>query len=310
MENIIKAEDLTNSEIVKFNITDAFLTELKAKFLPLKIIDVNDQAGYDKMKEAKKLVQSKRTEVEKKRKELKEDYFRTGQAIDKEAKRITTIIVEVESYLDCELKTIDDEKARLKLEKENLERLPIRKMTLAEMGMELPDSQILSMNIMAWSVYVMNEKERIMMEQKAKLDAQQAEFNKKQADIDLQNKIEEAKRQAVIDADNKFRRELREIKERQDAREFKMKADQEAKDRKAKEDQQAKEKQELADRIKAERKAQRAPDKVKLMEFANAIEKLARPSLKSEEAYELLSNVNDLLKKVVAYINKNIQDLD
>ena len=280
MENLTVTQDLTSSEIAKFNVTNLFLLELKEKFLPLKINGIDDDAGYSQVKEAKKFVQSKRTEVEKKRKELKDDYLRTGQAIDKEAKRITTEIVIVESHLDSELKTVDDKKATLKLEKENLERLPIRKMTLAEIGMELPDSEILSMDATSWSIFIMNEKERIMMEQKAKLDAQQIELDKKQAVIDLQNRIDAEKRQAVIDTENRIKADI-----------------------------EAKEKQEQADKIKAEKKAQRAPDKVKLQELANKIADMDYPDLKSEDAQMILNNVDGLLNKVVTYINNNIQNL-
>jgi hypothetical protein len=69
----------------------------------------------------------------------------------------------------------------------------------------------------------------------------------------------------------------------------------------------AKEKKELeeAKRIKAEEaKAKRAPDKVKMLKLAEAIDAIQTPAVESEECMEIILNARALLTKVSTYIRE------
>ena len=111
---IVEAKDITveeviSTEIKKFNLADAKIAELKEQFKDLKISGVEDKDGYKAVSEAIKIVRTYRTGVEKVRKQIKEDYLKTGRAIDEEAKRLTASLEEIENPLKDKKQEIDDE---------------------------------------------------------------------------------------------------------------------------------------------------------------------------------------------------------
>lgn len=105
----ITVEDVISTEIKKFNLADAKIAELKEQFKDLKISGVEDKDGYKAVSEAIKIVRTYRTGVEKIRKQIKEDYLKTGRAIDEEAKRLTALLEEIENPLKDKKQEIDDE---------------------------------------------------------------------------------------------------------------------------------------------------------------------------------------------------------
>lgn len=125
-------ENFIATELQKFNVTDAAIAEMKDSFMPLKINGIDDKEGYKKVKEARIIVKNKRIEVEKRRKELKEDSLKYGRAVDAEAKRITGLLVPIEYYLQHQEDVIEQEKDRIRMEK--LNRIRERINALAEYG--------------------------------------------------------------------------------------------------------------------------------------------------------------------------------
>ena len=105
----ITVEDVISTEIKKFNLADAKIAELNEQFKDLKISGVEDKDGYKAVSEAIKIVRTYRTGVEKVRKQIKEDYLKTGRAIDEEAKRLTASLEEIENPLKDKKQEIDDE---------------------------------------------------------------------------------------------------------------------------------------------------------------------------------------------------------
>ena len=105
----ITVEDVISTEIKKFNLADAKIAELKEQFKDLEISGVEDKDGYKAVSEAIKIVRTYRTGVEKVRKQIKEDYLKTGRAIDEEAKRLTASLEEIENHLKDKKQEIDDE---------------------------------------------------------------------------------------------------------------------------------------------------------------------------------------------------------
>lgn len=73
-------------------------------------IVVTDESQTDLMKQAREgrlLLKGKRVEIEKRRKELKEQSLREGQAIDAVAKQLKSIIEPIEDYLDKQERFIE-----------------------------------------------------------------------------------------------------------------------------------------------------------------------------------------------------------
>ena len=105
----VTVEEVISTEIKKFNLADAKIAELKETFKHLEISGVEDKDGYKAVSEAIKIVRTYRTGVEKVRKQIKEDYLKTGRAIDEEAKRLTASLEEIENPLKDKKQEIDDE---------------------------------------------------------------------------------------------------------------------------------------------------------------------------------------------------------
>ena len=120
-------------ELVQYSVTDQALAQYRKEFLPLTIVGLDDVEGYQKVREARLFIQGERVNVEKKRVELKAESLEFGRAVDAEAKRITTAILEVENHLIAEKKKIDDEHARIKFEHEQRAVLPDRIAKLSEL---------------------------------------------------------------------------------------------------------------------------------------------------------------------------------
>ena len=121
---------------------------------------------------------------------------------------------------------------------------------------------------------------------------------KKQADILAKQKAESDKREKElkekVDAEKKERDRL--------AAELKEKEDKEKAEQKKKDDEEKARKNE-------EKKAKLAPDKVKLLNFMQAINDLPRPEVKSIEAANIAANANSLLVKIANDIKESANKL-
>ncbi|MFA5715426.1 MAG: hypothetical protein WC998_06785 [Candidatus Paceibacterota bacterium] len=121
---------------------------------------------------------------------------------------------------------------------------------------------------------------------------------KKQADILAKQKAESDKRE----------NELREKAEVEKKERDRLAAELKEKEGKEKVEQKRKDDEEKA-RKAEEKKAKLAPDKVKLLNFMQAINDLPRPEVKSIEAANIAANANSLLVKVANYIKENTNKL-
>ena len=165
--------------------------------------------------------------------------------------------------------------------------------------------------------------EKTLKNEKAKKEEEEAKIKseneriKKEA-IEKEKKLE-AERKKVAEeariAQEKARKEREaaefNLKKEREAAEFKLK-----KEREEKEKLQAEIKSEKAAELKAkleaveaERKAQAAPDKEKLLNLAVIIDTIPFPELKDEVAKAILLNVEILLKTVSDYIHKSTEKI-
>ncbi len=109
---------------VVFSVTDAGIAELEAKHRGL-VVAHGDKKGYLALTQAIAEVRAARTDVEKRRKELKQDALDYGRLVDSTAKAITARLEAIELPLKDQKDEIDAEVARIKREKEETERARI-----------------------------------------------------------------------------------------------------------------------------------------------------------------------------------------
>ena len=107
-------------ELVKYNITNSAIAKIKDEYMPLMVDGVEDIEGFNKVVVARKVVKSKRIQVEAERKDLKLKALNYGRKVDTEAKRITALLAPIEEHLTQQEDIIKKEKERIKVENERL----------------------------------------------------------------------------------------------------------------------------------------------------------------------------------------------
>ena len=288
----IVAEELKSTHVVEYSVSDAAIEKLRERYTGLTI---ESTADYERVRVGIAEVRDIRVAVEKTRVELKADALAYGRKVDAEAKRITSLLLEIEEPLKLEKQKVDDEKARVKREKEEAERRRIE--------------EELRIKREADEAAAKAERDRIAAEQKAEADrlakeraaleaeraAAEEERRKAQAVIDEQNRVEreriEAEQAKLREEREKLAREQfeREAKERAE-REAREKLEREAAEKKAREEAEAEER---------EHRAAMAPDFEKLAAFAKAIAALPSPDVTTSEAIHYLHHANEHLNQAV-----------
>jgi hypothetical protein len=95
------------SDIAKFDFNKAKITEAGKVYSVLAIASLTDKENYKKVREAKSVMRTARTTLEKRRKELKDWYLVEGKKIDDYAKECFGMIEPIESHLDAELEKFE-----------------------------------------------------------------------------------------------------------------------------------------------------------------------------------------------------------
>jgi len=339
MQNTMTApEPVQNFGIVKLNITDAAIAELKEKYLPLKINGIEDKAGLKACFDARQEVKKTRVALQKYAKELREDAQAWSKKVIGEEKRVVGELEEIEQHLQAEEDAIQAIKDQIKAEEEAREnaRIQERMDALKVYGFTVEYALLKSLDEQSFAKVLENAKAQFEIDEARKreeeaaakaeaerLEAERkelAELRAKQAEaqriIDEQNqkiredqeKIEAEKRKLENDriaAEQAKHREAELQKAREEAAEAaRLKAIEDAKREAA-----AKKEAEEKARIAAERKAARMPDKEKIIAFQDALAGLVIPNVKSEEAILIVNEITTLLDKVHAHISKRINDL-
>lgn len=266
---------------VEYSVSDAALEELKAEYSGLTI---SNTAEYEVVRKAIGHCRDLRVATESKRKELKADALEYGRKVDSEAKRITEALLSIEEPLKLEKSKVDDEKARVKKEKEDA--------LQAKMEAELQAKRE------AEEAAAKAERDRIAAEQKIEADrlaaeraeleaeraAVEAERQKQQAIIDEQNRAQQAK----LDAEAaKLKAERDAIEREKFQQEAKIRAEREATEKVEREAAEKKAREEAA-KAEAERLAAMAPDREKLAGFALTLRSLKPPMVSSLEAQQAM----------------------
>lgn len=134
---LIPVDQRAANEVSRFNIAREWIADRKKQYGKLKIKGLDDREGEKKVKAAWQEVRNKRLAVDKKHKEIKQDYLVITRAIDGEKNNLTDLLSEIEKPLKDELDRIDNEREELKMkaQREAEEKLRIRVEELAENGM-------------------------------------------------------------------------------------------------------------------------------------------------------------------------------
>jgi len=115
----IITDNQENKMLVEYNLTDDAIKKLSKQFANA---NINDDDGYKHVKAAISTIVSYRSGIEKRRKELKADSLDWGRKIDAEAKRITALLVEIETPLKALKDEAEAEAKRKKEEAAKIER--------------------------------------------------------------------------------------------------------------------------------------------------------------------------------------------
>lgn len=111
-------EQLLSTELQKFNVTDAAISELSSKYMGLKIDGIDDKKGAKAVHEALMDVKGRRVAVQKIGKELRADAIKYQNAVIAEEKRIIALLEPIEDHLTEEEEAVKNEIARIKAEEE------------------------------------------------------------------------------------------------------------------------------------------------------------------------------------------------
>lgn len=302
----IVAEELKSTHVVEYSVSDAAIEKLRERYSGLTIANTAD---YERVRVGIGEIRDIRVQVEKTRVELKADALAYGRKVDAEAKRITALLLEIEEPLKLEKQKVDDEKARVKREKEEAERRRIEEEL--RIKREAEEAEVARLKA-EQDERDRIERERIAAEQKAEADrlakeraaleaeraAAEEDRRKAQAIIDEQNRLERER----IEADQaKLREERERLQREQFEREAKDRAEREAREKLEREaaEKKAREQAEAEER---ERLAALAPDREKLTAFAETIATIAPPVVKSSEAMHYLERACDHIQQAAVIL--------
>ena len=116
----------TEKQLVEYDLTTAAISKLSSLYMDLTVSGLEDEAGFEEVELARKVVKGKRIAVEKQRKVFKSDALEYGRMVDSKAKEIFSLLEPIESHLIKEGDKIRDEEKRIKAEEEAKEKAKIQ----------------------------------------------------------------------------------------------------------------------------------------------------------------------------------------
>lgn len=327
----------TKAQVILTNFQNFFelAADWQKKASTITITDISQAAEMKMAREGRLFLKQKRIEVEKKRKELKEDCLREGKAIDGIANVLKALIEPIENYLETQEKFAENkEKERLlKLKIDRTDKMkpfesvyPIEGIDFAIISEESFQQMFnLANNLMQQKIEAEKkaeadrvEKIRKEKEEQEKIRLENERLKKEAAEREVQAKIEREKQEAILKAERE-KAEAEKKKIEAAAEEARKKAESErdkieAEKRKIEAELKAKKEAELAEktRIEAEKRAEekriaklaKAPDKEKLFNILSKLRSFfegLEVEIKTEDAkiiqYELWSDFENLIQK-------------
>jgi len=288
--------------------------EQKAKSL---IVTREDQKAEMKMaREGRLFLKEKRVAIENTRKQLKEQSLREGQTIDSIARILKNLIEPIETHLEEQEKFI-----QIQEEKRLGERFMIRQNETVPYFEFIPYGlDLKNMNEDDYQKLLNGAKLQLQAKKDAEKKAEQERLAREKAEAEEKERIRQENERLRKEADEK---EIELTQQRAKAEAERRKAEEKARkereliEAKLRAEREAKVKVEAELKAKAEaeenarkeaekarKKAEAAPDKQKLLAFAEAIDNIKIPVLRTEKANKIMNNVRDYILKLTGYIHQ------
>lgn len=335
LQTVLKEQGITGNHATE--LLEAFgapFEEAGKIIAEYKTIEVTSEDQTEDMAKARRMrlaLKDTRVEVEKKRKELKENSLKVGRAIDSVATFVKQNIEPAENYLLQQEKFAEIKQAEraAKLKADRTEKLMQYTNDISLYNLDnMNDEQFNSLlaTLKAQHEAKLAEEKRLEDERKAKEEADRKAIE------------EQAKENARLKAEAEARA-LKEKKEREEreAKEAAAKAEQDKKDAEAKAEQdrikaeaeakieaerkktealeqekrerEAEEKRKQDEAAEQERKALLAPDRKKLNDFADMLGVITAPAVKSNKAQEVINYIEKELTRLSNYLNEKAKEL-
>ncbi len=267
--------------------------------MEIKVTDIGQDEDIKRAKEMRVKIGKIRILTEKRRRELKDKSMVEGRAIDSVAKMITGVVEPIETHLKKQEKFIENlaKEHKEKMIAERREKLApyvddVSMYTVGDMKSEQFDQLLETCRI----AKVAKEKEADEAAKKEKAD--EAEREKLRIENETLKKDADAK-----EAELAVERKKTEDADRERVRLENEKEQEEAKKLEA-------EKVEQENKEKAERAAELAPEKEKLLVFARAIECVSPPlGLVSDDARAIMNHAMGSMSQIAAFIRNKTREL-
>lgn len=255
---------------VELDCSDGVIAGLRGRLYHL---TADTDVGYQEVKAGIREVSKYRTGVERSRKELKKSAIDWGKKVDAEAKRVTKLLLEIETPLRLEKQKVDDEADRIRREEQD-------RLRLAEEAKQEAERK------------VRTEEEAAKREAERKeREAETAKLAEDRRILETDRKKLELEREKIANEREDIEAKQRSMAEKAFAAESKQR---EAKDRKRVEEEIKHDKAE-AKRLAEERK----PDEQKLREFGDMLGKLEFPQLQTEWGEGMVVSIAELLNQAI-----------
>lgn len=173
--------------LIRYDVTKA---DIRKKGKEYAALTFDTPANYEQGRRAIAVLRETRVAIEAKRKDLKAESLEYGRRVDSVASELTDLILEFEEPLKAKKKAVDDEKARIKAEKEAEEKRLLEEQVRAEREAE---EARLKAEREAEEARVRAEREA----EQAKLAAERAALEAERAELQrLRDEAEAARREA------------------------------------------------------------------------------------------------------------------
>ena len=329
---------LTEAEsiVTCFGVHLANATRLVEDAKSITVADENDQEGMDSARTVRLALAKVRVASETARKDFKSEYLKKGRAIDDIAKMVSKLIEPVEEQLD------DMEKTALRLAKERKEKALTERYdermrllkpycginTVVHDFKNMTEDAFQSILAMQKTVYEANEAkrikeeaervelERLQKEEQARILIENEKLKKEKEERDEKDRIEREAREKK-EAEEKAKRDLeiaeqRRIDDERIATERNARLIVEAELREKQEAEKIEKERIEKERLEKEaqeRSAQLAPDKVKMVAFADRIRSVEMPTGLSDELQRLVLIYSNQLCLLADEIKKEVEKL-
>jgi len=287
-----EASSLKNALLPYFEEADQWVNKAKA-------IVVTDASQIEVMMEARSTrlaLKEIRVNVEKRRKELKEESLRKGKAIDGMANVLKFLIEPIEEHLEKQEKFVEiqEEKRKVQLEidrKAILEQYEVD--TSFYQLKEMPEDQFNQLVTSSKNAYELRKEAERKAEEERVLKAQQEQEEREKQRLEnerlkAENEAKELELKKEREAKEKLEREAKEKAEAEAKEKARIEAEKKAEEKRLKDEEKKKAKMSDADKVKS------IIDTLKSVRF---------PEVKSEEAQNLINELEMDIAKMITKIN-------